>query len=379
MSMNVKTYRAKTMQEALALVREELGAKASVLRTRELPARGLSRWFGGGGVEVVASDNVTVPSRLPYSQPMVESWAVPRSHAGIDLTADPNDDLQMNKRLAAESLRLVAADIDSSLGLSKDWIRLSKALARIPLPVEFIDEVMAKIRHRLHHQTPPNYQTLWNACIQQIASEIPTAGPIVTTAGRQCCVVLVGPTGVGKTTALAKLASHFKLERNRRVGLITCDTYRVAAVEQLRTYAEILDVPLEVVTASQTIGAALGRLSHCEMVFVDTAGRNPNDSRQMTELQQLLQACRPDGVQLVVSAVASESNLQNAVEQFSVLRPMAMILTKLDEASGLGTLLPWIVQSKLPLSYATRGQAVPHDLEVVEPVEFTRSLLSTAI
>jgi flagellar biosynthesis protein FlhF len=192
---------------------------------------------------------------------------------------------------------------------------------------------------------------------------IPIASPIRVVEGVRRVVALVGPTGVGKTTTVAKLAANFKLAQGVRVGLITVDTYRIAAVEQLRTYAEIIDLPLAVVNEPGEMKRALDELGPVDLVFIDTAGRSPRDEVRIRELADFLTAARPDEIHLVLSAVAGPRSLRAAVERFARVRADRLILTKLDEADGLGGVLAVLGQADRPISYMTTGQAVPDDIE----------------
>ncbi len=182
-------------------------------------------------------------------------------------------------------------------------------------------------------------------------------------------IALVGPTGVGKTTTVAKLAATFKLAHGFRPGLVTVDTYRIAAVEQLRTYAEIIDLPLAVVNAPGEMRRAIDELGDVDLVLIDTAGRSPRDEVKIRELADFLAAAQPDEVHLVLSAVAAERSLRAAVERFAVVRADRLILTKFDEAVGLGGVLAVLGQADRPVSYITTGQAVPDD---IEPADRTR-------
>ncbi len=197
---------------------------------------------------------------------------------------------------------------------------------------------------------------------EMIAAEIPLSGAIELTPGCRRLVALVGPTGVGKTTTIAKLAANFRLKQRRRVGLITVDTYRIAAVEQLRTYADIIDLPMEVVSTAEEMRAAVDRMADVDLLLLDTAGRSPKDEVRIQELKTLLAAAAPDEVQLVLSSTASAASLIQTAERFAVAGTTGLVLTKLDEASGLANLLPLLRACKLPLSYVTHGQRVPDDI-----------------
>ncbi|MEE9403962.1 MAG: hypothetical protein V3V20_03640 [Algisphaera sp.] len=179
-------------------------------------------------------------------------------------------------------------------------------------------------------------------------------------------IALVGPTGVGKTTTVAKLAATLKLKEGRRVGLITADTYRIAAVEQLRTYANLIELPLEVVANPQEMKAALGRMAHLDAVVIDTAGRSPRDTGRLKELAAFIAAAGPDETHLVLSSTGSERVLLDTAERFSAIKTDRLIFTKLDEAVSFGVLLNVARKVGRPLSYMTTGQEVPHQIEVCD-------------
>jgi flagellar biosynthesis protein FlhF len=180
---------------------------------------------------------------------------------------------------------------------------------------------------------------------------------------------------VGKTTTIAKLAANFRLREKRRVGLITVDTYRVAAVEQLRTYAEIIDLPMEVVSTPREMRAAVERLSKQDMVLIDTAGRSPADEVKIQELRAMLHEARADEVHLVQSSVASAAHLRRIAERFSPAAPTAVLFTKLDEALTLGNVVELLTQCPLPVSYLTDGQNVPDDIQPADREQLLRRLL----
>jgi flagellar biosynthesis protein FlhF len=201
---------------------------------------------------------------------------------------------------------------------------------------------------------------------QLLERYIRVSGPIGTDADRCRVVALVGPTGVGKTTTIAKLAANYRLREKLRVGLITVDTYRVAAVEQLRTYADIIDLPMEVVATPREMREAVGRMSHLDLILMDTAGRSPRDEVKIQELKSMLAEAEPDEVHLVLSSTAGAKSLISTAEHFADVGITAMLLTKLDEAQSLGHLVSLIRTCELPISYLTDGQDVPDDIQVAE-------------
>ena len=180
---------------------------------------------------------------------------------------------------------------------------------------------------------------------------------------------------MGKTTTIAKLAANYRLREKRKVGLITVDTYRIAAVEQLRTYADIIDLPMQVVSTPREMREAVRSMSHLDLVLMDTAGRSPKDEVKIQELRAFLTEAGAHEVHLVLSSGAGGSTLQRTAERFAEVGTTALILTKLDEATGLGSLLPLLRSSKLPLSYVTDGQNVPDDIAPADARRLARLVL----
>lgn len=208
-----------------------------------------------------------------------------------------------------------------------------------------------------------------------VEADMRCTSPIQPQAGRRKVVGLVGPTGVGKTTTIAKLAANFRLRDGIKMGLVTVDTYRIAAVEQLRTYAEIIDLPMKVVTSPEEMRQALDELAGLDLVLIDTAGRSPRDEPKIQELKTMLDEAGVDEVHVVMSLTASVRSIRITCEQFQAVNPTALILTKLDEAAGMGSLLSVSKQVSLPVSYLTTGQDVPEDIEPADATRMTRLVL----
>ncbi len=193
--------------------------------------------------------------------------------------------------------------------------------------------------------------------------------------GRPLTIAFVGPTGVGKTTTIAKLAATYKLRLNRRVGMITADTYRIAAVDQLRTYANIIGLPVKVAMTPQELTNAVASFAGYDVLLVDTAGRSQHDVNRLTELSQFIAAAAPHELHLVVSAAMAEAVTLATVERFRPIGPDRMIVTKLDEAVGFGSLVSIAAASGLRISHVTTGQEVPDDIELADAGRLARLVL----
>jgi flagellar biosynthesis protein FlhF len=294
-----------------------------------------------------------------------------------------------------------AADTASTAGLSRQLQSMQKMLEKLAqasqmraaeevpdelfhLYTELIDseveedlsrEVIFRLKRNHAAAALSDSQAARSMLTALIESEFRCAAPIVPTPGRRRVVALVGPTGVGKTTTIAKLAANFRLREGTKMGLVTVDTYRIAAVEQLRTYAEIIDLPMKVVTSPREMRRALDELTGMDLVLVDTAGRSPRDELKIQELKGLLAEANVDEVFLVMSLVASVSGLQAIAEKFKSVNTTSMILTKLDEAPAMGSLLSVARKIPLPVSYLTTGQDVPDDIEAANAGRMARLVL----
>ncbi len=384
--MDIRTYRASSMQEALELVQRELGPDAAILHAREVRR---TRFFGllrgPSQIEVTASCGVNVPSRLPAaidsttlvaekkrssSGPATSSWGTSKvSYLPKELAGKLNDVHGMLQELCRRSRLGQAQELPDSL------FHLFTDLIEADVDEDLARELLERVRADTNGPEVLDAIMVRGRICRLLEAEIATTGPIKTGEGFRRLVALVGPTGVGKTTTIAKLAAHYRLREKRNVGLITVDTYRIAAVEQLRTYADIMDLPMHVVATPREMRETIRRLEHIDLILMDTAGRSPKDEVKLQELKSFLTEARADEVHLVLSATGSMKTLQQTAEHFSVVGTTALILTKLDEASTLGHLVPVIRAARLPLSYLTTGQNVPDDIEVAESGRLVRLLL----
>jgi flagellar biosynthesis protein FlhF len=383
--MDIKTYRAKSMRDALELVRRELGPSAAVLHTREVNSGVLGRMLFGRQYEVAASAVVNVPSRLPAAG--TGGWALGTGDVSAYSSPEPpapsaEQEFDYRARYRDDFRHQVAGQLDELHAMVEKLCQRAASAPAHELPEAmfhaFTDMIEAEIEESIARAWIDRVREGRNAheladtllvksrVAQLLEDEIKVSGPITVEPDRCRVVALVGPTGVGKTTTIAKLAANYRLREKRRVGLITVDTYRVAAVEQLRTYADIIDLPMEVVATPREMREAVARMSHLDLVLMDTAGRSPRDEVKIQELKSMLGEAEPDEVQLVLSSTAGAKSLLATAERFVDVGTTALVLTKLDEASSLGHLVSLVRECRLPVSYLTDGQNVPDDIEVAE-------------
>jgi flagellar biosynthesis protein FlhF len=403
--MQVRTYRATTMQEALARIRSELGPDAAILHTREVRT---NRWFGliagSSEIEVTASANVNVPSRLGQlkSDPAgLDLESVPFTQArGLSAAATmpagesraKDVSLRVERGAGPALPEQVEGQLSDLQAMVKELCRRSHDNGRRELPegsfrmfTDLIDsglsedsaqELVDRVCRQPRGNDSPDPVLMKARMARMVESEIRVTGPMAVTPGHCRLAALVGPTGVGKTTTIAKLAANFRLKEKRRVGLITVDTYRIAAVEQLRTYADIIDLPMQVVSTPREMRDAVRRMNDLDLVLLDTAGRSPKDEVKIQELKAFLSEAAADEVHLVLSSVAGERSLLQTAERFATVGTTALILTKLDEAPGLGQVLALLRASQLPLSYLTNGQNVPADIETADVQRVAQLILN---
>ena len=191
-------------------------------------------------------------------------------------------------------------------------------------------------------------------------------------------VFFIGPTGVGKTTTIAKIASKYKVDYEKKVAFITADTYRIAATEQLQVYANILDAPMSIVYSKEELNEAIEKYAEYDLVFVDTAGFSHKNEEQKEDIRNLIQGVSPEytsEVYLVLSATTKYRDLLDIVDTYRTISEFKLIFTKLDETSTYGNLLNIKLYSDAELSYTTNGQNVPDDIELFDTQKIVKQLL----
>ncbi|RMF42396.1 MAG: flagellar biosynthesis protein FlhF [Planctomycetota bacterium] len=406
MKTEVHTFRASTLQEALHLVRQRLGPRAAVIATR--PVR---RWgvFPTRCVEVQATCDVAAQQRGmqgPGERAIdgEAETAVPPANRTVrpDQDRAPVEEERRQARPRSIEARAPAAAYAQRGGSFMDAAPPHSAgsaaaeeegSAPHRLPPAMLEMMIDLTEHgvppeaarRLLQESfqrcdPAQRNDPWmvRAAVHgALTRTLSTGGAVHPRAdtGRPTVIALVGPTGVGKTTTLAKIAAAARFDMGMRVGMVSLDTFRMGAVDQLRQYAELISAPLEVATDHAQVQSALDRLQNQDLVLIDTAGRAPRDRTQHRRLAELLARAQPDSVQLVLSASAAPQHARASLQAFGCVSPTHLVVTKLDEAVQFGAWLPLLTECGLPISYLTSGQRVPEDIVVATPRRVGRELL----
>lgn len=337
------------------------------------------------------------PSR-PAPQPPATRPEAPESRAQEQATPARDENAELRAQLESmqkmmgqvlESTRKTAVAVDKggdagalpSGEMPAPLFALYRRMLDNDVPVDQCDRLVGAVRDRLDRVELRDPIVVRQALLREIERTIRTRSESLlnidhrSVGDRPRVIALVGPTGVGKTTTVAKLAATYKLRHQKKVGLVTSDTYRIAAVEQLKTYAGIIGLPLKVANSPKEMGEAIGALQHCDIIVVDTAGRSQNDQQRLAELGEFAGAARPDETHLVLSTTVGDNVLRKTAERFRALGPDRCILTKLDEAVTTGPIAGLCDRIGLPLSFVTVGQEVPDDIEPARADRLARCVL----
>jgi flagellar biosynthesis protein FlhF len=408
--MNLQTFKASTMAEALGQVKHVMGHDAVILHTRTYHTRYMLGLRRREIVEITAGRGTGLRPRRPaqrpasqqqqnLEQPVFPPRALVAASAQPTVVRDPvaNGRSILEQPAAGTAVMLnLTQEMATLKGMVKtlhNEIRHTQApqvpeelfehylgLIQSQVAEELAGDIVKTLQKNLRPEHLSQPQFVREKLAEQLEKLLPTSGPIVRTKTVGPHVVaLIGPTGVGKTTTLAKLAANLKLREKHKVGLITLDTYRIAAVDQLKKYADIIGSPLRVVGNIEDLKEAVAQMSDCDFILIDTAGRSPNDALKLNELKGLLESIKPDEVHLVISSTASQACVELAVTKFSDVRVDKIIFTKIDEAAHVGTVLNVVRKVNKQLSYITTGQDVPDDIEVGRGRRLAQLILGNTI
>ncbi|MDD6490836.1 MAG: flagellar biosynthesis protein FlhF [Firmicutes bacterium] len=401
--MIIKKFQGKTEAEAVESAKKELGNNVVIMNVRNVKRKGLFSFLMPQQVEVTVAleeeqARIPVPRRdEPKAQPLVDALALKQTSAGKTeneiVSQDDRKENRVDNSAIEEKLDNLHILLEQQLQKPEEtknepaeeekeseMERFMKLLYNTMLMNEVSEQYANQIIDEIEKINKPNmpfdyalantYQKMILKFGKPIGITPAQKGPKV--------VFFVGPTGVGKTTTIAKIASKFSVEGGRKVALLTADTYRIAAAEQLRTYANILEVPFRVIYSTEEVEQSLKDFKDYDFVLVDTAGHSHQNEAQREAMNGFIHSV--DGlaekeVFLVLSATTKYRDLISIADTYAAMTEFKLIFTKLDETTTLGNLLNLKLHTGAPLSYVTCGQNVPDDIENFNPQKTVKQLL----
>ncbi|HLQ33705.1 MAG TPA: flagellar biosynthesis protein FlhF [Chloroflexota bacterium] len=271
------------------------------------------------------------------------------------------------------------AQFGNIANFSSVLVNVYQRLVDQELAEDLAQDIILKVNNELGSNGVTNYDLVREYVRRHIQELITVTGPPRLMTGKTKSIFLIGPTGVGKTTTLAKLAANYSLVEHKRVALVTVDTFRVAAIPQLRTYADIIGVPLEVVYTASDLADALGRFGDRELVLIDTPGGSPRNAKQLEVLKEYLDSVEMKDVYLTIASPTRYRDMVDVYNRFSICRIDGLLFTKIDETDRFGPLVNLLNETRARLTYLTTGQNVPQDIELADSVKMAELLLSEQV
>jgi flagellar biosynthesis protein FlhF len=364
--MRVKKYLVNSMPEAMALIRAELGPDAVILHQNKVRGAGLLGFLKRSRLEVIAAVDTDLrdfPRPTPVTDLSIQAMQNELASLKDTLARVANGSPADNGRTATDSAqppRIASLD---------DWYR---RLLENGVTARLAQRITQSVADELNRWTLDNHRVLNEHLHYYLGRLLRPPTPIIAASGQPHVLFIVGPTGVGKTTTLAKLAAQFAYPGHSRARtmMITADTFRVAAIPQIVTFGEILGVPVKVAYTPDQLVSLINDHQHYELILVDTPGRSQHAAGEVAALSNFLHAAydQCDAVQksmyLAMAAGTKYEDMQHIVNGFSRMPLDGLIFTKIDETATLGAAYTLACETELPLSYLTTGQRVPEDIEV---------------
>ncbi len=369
------------MGEALAVVKKHFGPDAVILHTRtvdtktRLPGRARQR------VEITAGRG-DPKHPTPVASIPREKKRMPTPSSESRLAAMPAGDPQLATRIAALQSSVDQLLHDRWSNTNPNLPQQLRATYQSLIESQVAADIAAKLVRKIQRELTPAQLNDRNRIQTKLAEFLRSMLPVAETAnvsksGGPHVIALVGATGVGKTTTIAKLAANQTLRHHKTVGLITTDTLRVGAADQLQTYADVIHAQLHIVDTADQMRNALDALHHCNIILIDTPGCGPSDTTRLHDVRHLLDTASPDETHIVLSAEASPRAIDHHIERFNSFGINRIIFTKLDEAVGFGVILNSLKSVHARLAFTTNGQRVPEDITACRSDALTQSILSS--
>lgn len=388
--MKIKKYTATTMKQALVNVKQELGDEAVILNSRKVQS---DEFPGQELFEVTAAvDEMDQPTvRRPvkptpqqrYTPPVQERYQAPAPQPQPPIDADKWKNVASLNELTSDmhEIKSTVRHLTEQIKyhnlpqlpqpLSKLLMSLLNSGFNNQLAQELISQISSEIRGNEINDTDYLTEVMHN----KIARKILTKPAAHSIDGSPYIIALVGPTGVGKTTTIAKMATHPEIYGRDRVAFVSSDTYRIAAIEQLRTFANIARIPMEVTYGFDEINRALLRHYDKDIILIDTPGRSPYNHQHMMEMKEFIKRAKPDEIHLVLSVTTRFEDVSNIIQNYNTLRINRFLFTKVDETQNPAMIINVVNQFQKPISFITNGQEVPNDIKPVTPNYLTTLIL----
>jgi flagellar biosynthesis protein FlhF len=368
--MQIRRYVGADEKELLRKIRVELGADAVILHSSYGKRAGLLGFLSKPRIEIVAGGGFKIVKDYPNGEGAPQPvGASAKAGASAETLQKEIGEI---KRLIAETQSMVTcrSAVEGPQELSEEYA----SLATTRVSEGLAQKMMGRLRSSLPAEALRD-RTRIRATVRTFVKEmIRCTDGIALKPGRCTRVAFIGPTGVGKTTTIAKLVSIYA-HRGREVAVITNDTYRIAAAEQIKRVAQLVGVPIRVCQRPQEIEQALKEFSNRDLVLVDTAGRSQKNARRLDDLKEVLAATKPDETHLVVSMTTQPETVVDVAERFAPCGYDRLVVTKLDEAIKLGVVLDVLSRIQTELSFVTTGQEIPRDIEVADSARLASLIL----
>jgi len=390
--MQVKRYHAEDMKQAMDAAIRELGSDAVMIAQKKVRRKGFKGLFRKPILEVqFAFDPATIPSAKNKkaaqafsldaatqggTQPPGGALNLGGSgdkgwgHKGKAATVSNEQFEQLDKRMNSfESMltdfldKFAYVKRDITYDYPEEVQNLLGKLIEAQVREELAHTIAKQAEQMLKNQPGTNAaEVIEHLLLEQFGR----SEPILHKKFTQKVILVLGPTGVGKTTSIVKLAADFSVKQKKNVGIINTDTYRIGAQEQLQTYADILGIPIQVVYHAHELEKAMENMSDRDIIFVDTAGKRPGDDQHKEDLLEIVRILKPEDVLLCLSATTSFSSVKEMVDTYGFIDDYRVMITKIDETKYRGSVLNISWYTQKPLAYVTTGQDVPDDIEIAD-------------
>jgi flagellar biosynthesis protein FlhF len=370
--MKVKKYTAPSMPEAMKRIRAELGESAVILNSKVIYTGGILGLFKKKNIEVIAAiDPVSKQNnrdkRSQHYKQKAEEIAAPPLRRQDPKVDDGSSPLQLKQEIS--ELKSIVQQMKTNNGFRHYPVKIRALLLFLKeqeIDEKYIHEAAEYLVNLFESRDKLPSADLKTALLNFMTSKLESFS-FGGTSYKKKYVNVIGPTGVGKTTTLAKMASEAVLEKRKKIAFITTDTYRIAAIEQLKTYAQLLNVPLEVVYKLADFQKAIEKFKDYDVVFVDTAGRNFREEKYVQDLEKMIDFKNDMETFLVLSMTAKEKDLKEIINNFSTIPIEKIIFSKVDETSSCGAMYNILRDQEKGAAYITAGQSVPEDITEASP------------